>query len=301
MLRCALTIDDAPGPGGAAGGVLLMDAMRRTLERYRIAHCVAFVIGERVRGHEAELERWLASGFLLGNHSHEHPHASQLPARDFLRSVERCDALLHKLGAFRQPGPRYFRYPFGDRGAGPSERAAIRRGLIELGYTLADVSLSSYDYRYDRPMQAALAAKAYTRVAAIERRFAAQARATFARGQRITTLRTAQGAVRLEGELPHILALHFTGATTLFVDRMLSSTAAQVCWIGLDEAVRHSAYARFADDLDHNGIIADALTPNRSMPHTLAINLGRRGARVARKLGLLDEKRRGPRWPSWSD
>lgn len=278
-----------------------MDAMRRTLQRYDIAQCVAFVVSERALGHEAELERWLADGYQLGNHSHEHPHASQLPARDFLRSVERCDALLRRLGAFDQGRPRYFRYPFGDRGRAPTERAAIRRGLIELGYTLADVSISSYDYRYDWPIQAALAAGEHTRVVEIERRFAAQAHAALQRSERLDVLHTARGPVPIGPDLPHVLALHFTGATTRFLERLLSASTAQVTWIALAEATANPLYGTFADDLEHNGIIADALSIERSTAAELAISVARRGARIARKLRILDEKRRGPRWPSWSE
>jgi peptidoglycan/xylan/chitin deacetylase (PgdA/CDA1 family) len=298
VLRCALTIDDAPGPVGPAAGAALI---RRTLQRYDIEHCVAFVVGERALGHEAELDRWLSAGYQLGNHSYEHPHASALPARDFLRSVERCDALLHKLGAFDKGRPRYFRYPFGDRGVAPSERAAIRRGLLDLGYTLADVSISSYDYRYDWPLQAALAAGKHARVAEIERRFAAQAHAALQRAEQLSVLRTARGPVPIDEAQPHVIALHFTGATTRFLDRLLSASATQVAWIALPEVTESPLYAAFADELEHNGIIADALSPKRSAAADLAVTVLRRGARMARQLRILDEARTGPRWPSWSE
>lgn len=297
MLRCALTIDDAPGPGGDASSGR-MDAMRRTLERHGVKHCVAFVIGERVPGHEAELERWLAAGYELGNHSHEHAAATGSPASDVARSFERCHAVLERLGAFADGRARYARLPFGDRGKAPDERDAIRRSILSLGYTLADVSINLNDFIYAPLLASALAEARHADAAEVERRFAAQARAALLRSEQVRTLHTARGATSVPGDFSHVIALHFMPGTERFLERMLSAWSPHAGWIPLAGAVHHDIYARFSSDPAHNGVIADALHGERSLARDVALGLARRGASVARRLRIGG--RTGPRWPHWT-
>jgi peptidoglycan/xylan/chitin deacetylase (PgdA/CDA1 family) len=297
VLRCALTIDDAPSPSGDAGSAL-MDAMRRTLECHGVKRCVAFVIGERVPGHEAELERWLAAGYELGNHSHEHAAATHLPERAVGRSFERCHAELERLGAFTDGRARYARLPFGDRGKTPADRDAIRRSILSLGYTLADVSINLNDFIYAPLLESALADACHADAAEVERRFAAQARAAILRSRQVTTLQTARGAVSVPGDFAHVIALHFVPGTERFLERMLSAWSAHVGWISLAEAVHHDMYSRFGGDPAHNGVIAGALRGESSLARDLALRLTRRGASVARRLRIGG--RTGPRWPHWT-
>lgn len=275
-----------------------MDAMRRTLERHDVKRCVAFVIGERVAGHEAELERWLTAGYELGNHSHEHAAATHLPARAVAGSFERCHAELERLGAFAGGRPRYARLPFGDRGKSPAERDAIRRSILSLGYTLADVSINLNDFIYAPLLEAALADARHADAAEVEHRFAVQARAALQRSQQITTLQTARGAVSVPGDFAHVIALHFMPGSERFLERMLSAWSAHVGWVSLADAVHHDIYARFSGDPAHNGVIASALRGERSLARDVALGLTRRGASVARRLRL--GARNGPRWPHWT-
>jgi hypothetical protein len=288
VLPCALTIDDAPAVDAIdhaqAGSV--MDAVREALARQGITRCVAFVIGARARGHEAALERWLAAGYELGNHTGEHPWASRSDERAFIDSIRRCDAVLAQVGAFAEGRPRYFRYPFGDRGSDPGARARIRRACEDLGYTLADVSLNLHDYCYERPLDAALRASDAARAAAIEARFVHHARSVLARAD----------ALLPESE-PHIAGVHFGHVSARSLDRLLASTRGRVQWLSLDAAVHAGTYARFAQDARLNGIIGEALEARAALPLR---ELRRRGARLARKLDLFEQERLGPLWPQWT-
>jgi len=238
VLRCALTIDDAPGPPGDVSSTL-MDGMRRALERHGVKRCVAFVIGERVAGHEAELERWLAAGYELGNHSHEHAAATHLPARAVAHSFERCHAELERLGAFANRRERYARLPFGDRGKSPAERDAIRRSILSLGYTLADVSINLHDFVYAPLLESALADNRHADAAEVERRFANQARDGLRRSEQVTTLQSARGAISVPRDFAHVIALHFVPGTERFLERLLSAWSAHVGWVSLADAVHH--------------------------------------------------------------
>src|SRR5690242_13902551 len=118
-MQVALTLDDAPSIAASAPirfDASRMDAVRERLLQAGVPSCVAFVIGELTVGHEAVLQRWLASGYALGNHSDDHRSASEVGPGQLLDSVKRCDERLRSLGAFSPDRPCFFRFPFGDRG-----------------------------------------------------------------------------------------------------------------------------------------------------------------------------------------
>jgi peptidoglycan/xylan/chitin deacetylase (PgdA/CDA1 family) len=284
QLEVALTIDDAPSiaaEGPIAFDAARMDAVREALVAAGVKRCVAFVIGRHARGHERSLERWLAQGYELGNHSEDHARASSGELARFVASVEQCDALLRGVGAFDQGRARYFRFPFGDRGAQPAAREARLRACADLGYTIADVSIDLFDWCYEAPL--ATAANDPGRARRIEARHVASAAATLQRAGRLARRRFTGGA-------GHIAALHFGLVSARALPALLAQLAADVRWGGLEDAVGAGAYARFHADPRANGILAEQLRAPVERPL-------RRLAQLARRAGWFDQSALGPRWP----
>jgi peptidoglycan-N-acetylglucosamine deacetylase len=62
----------------------------------------------------------IREGFVLGNHAFSHPHFSSLPLTECCQEIARTDALIHELycQAGQQEHPRFFRFPYGDKGDG---------------------------------------------------------------------------------------------------------------------------------------------------------------------------------------
>lgn len=58
------------------------------------AHASFFVVGRHAEQHPAVVERIVAEGHLLGNHSWSHLHFAQQPLRDQLAELDRTDTLL---------------------------------------------------------------------------------------------------------------------------------------------------------------------------------------------------------------
>jgi hypothetical protein len=293
-LPCALSFDDAPAIEPldlSAEGDATMDSLRETLERHGVTHCVAFVIGERARDHTQALRRWLASGFELGNHTHSHCHASKASRDAFLDSVDRCDGLLADVGAFDDGRPRYFRYPFGDRGESASERLRIRTACVERGYTIADVSVNLHDYCYEAPLTSALQARAEGRAdksRLIERRYEHYASACIAHA---ASLEMPRGFV-------HIAAAHCGRVSARTLDSWLGAMRGHVQWEPMSSAVRCAEYVSFGETAAHNGIIGDALrSQSATLVHSAARRIARRAARLTRRLNLLQQDRLGPLWP----
>lgn len=83
-----LSFDDGPHPEHTPS---LLDLLAR-----HGAHASFFVVGRDAAKYPAIVERIVAEGHLLGNHSWSHEHFAQMSLRDKLDELERADTLLHR-------------------------------------------------------------------------------------------------------------------------------------------------------------------------------------------------------------
>lgn len=147
-----LTIDD--GPTAAMGNK----------SAYLLAHgipAVFFCTGTAIERYPESVVVAIQQGFVVGNHGYDHPHFSSLPLPQCLEQIRRTDGLLNTMyaraGVARTA--KYFRFPYGDKGAltgydaraqpgveGAARKAAIQQCLRELGYTLPRFPGVTYDY-----------------------------------------------------------------------------------------------------------------------------------------------------------
>ncbi|ANB17162.1 polysaccharide deacetylase family protein [Dokdonella koreensis] len=127
--RCAyLTFDDGPNPQFTPP---LLDL----LARYG-AHGSFFLIGDQIERYPAIVERIVAEGHLIGNHSYSHPQFDRLPLAGQLAEIERTDRLLER---FDGRARHRFRTP---RGVAPARLllhlAKARRGITYWSYDSLD-------------------------------------------------------------------------------------------------------------------------------------------------------------------
>ena len=85
--QIALTFDD--GPSAVTSRVL--DALEK-------AHAKAtfFVVGERVGGYRSELQRMVADGFQIGNHTWDHAYISKIPEDELRSSISETNAAIEQ-------------------------------------------------------------------------------------------------------------------------------------------------------------------------------------------------------------
>ena len=100
-------------------------------------------------------------GFVIANHAYDHPHFSEIPLEACLEQIQQTDAIISKL--YDQAGetfdPKYFRFPYGDKGAltgddvfapisnaGLERKQAIQNYLRQLGYSQPAFDDINYDY-----------------------------------------------------------------------------------------------------------------------------------------------------------
>ncbi|WP_426661093.1 polysaccharide deacetylase family protein [Rhodanobacter aciditrophus] len=125
-----LSFDDGPHPLHTPR---LLDLLAR-----HGARASFFLVGQRIEQHPALVERIVAEGHALGNHSYSHRQFHRLGLRAQLDEVERTDRLLQD---FDRAGAHRFRPPRGDVSL-PLLLAFARRGR-----SLAYWSYDSLDYQ----------------------------------------------------------------------------------------------------------------------------------------------------------
>lgn len=286
MSLLALTLDDAPSvqEPGVAFDPARMDRCREILARAGVTHCVAFVVGARALGHEDVLERWLAAGFELGNHTHAHEPASGQSFERFEESLARCDELLRRAGAFADDRPKWFRFPHLDRGLDPAQRARLVRACGTLGYRVAPATIDLFDYPYEAPLAAAVARRSARTAARVEQRFLGTCRDKIAVAAATFAAQTPA--------LAHVAYAHFGPIAERSLGAILALLRArnlELC--SLSAALDHPVYRGFAADLTRNGLIAAAA------PTDLRSRIRRRLADAADRLAAFDRRRYGPLRP----
>lgn len=135
--RCAyLTFDDGPNPRFTPP---LLDLLAR-----HDARASFFLIGDQIERYPEIVERIVAEGHLIGNHSYDHPHFDRLPLAEQVAQVTRTDQLLARFDG----RPRHrFRTPRGVVPLGLLLRfARERRGITYWSYD----SLDYDDHPIDR-------------------------------------------------------------------------------------------------------------------------------------------------------
>lgn len=123
-----LTIDDAPTEG-----------MRTKVDMLnaRGIRAIWFCTGANLEAYAEQAVYSLRCGHLLGNHSYDHPHFSQIGLAEARSQIERTDRLLDRIyaAAGMTRTIKLFRFPYlDDGGEDDSHRAALQRLLDELGY-----------------------------------------------------------------------------------------------------------------------------------------------------------------------
>jgi peptidoglycan-N-acetylglucosamine deacetylase len=105
----------------------------------------------------------IQKGFLIGNHSYNHAHFSDLSLSQCFEQIERTDGLLAEVykKARIEKFSRFFRFPYGDKGGETSDgsgsdsserqkKTAIQSFLREMGYVSAPSRGIVYKYYTDK-------------------------------------------------------------------------------------------------------------------------------------------------------
>ncbi len=149
----ALTFDDLPVVGArdlsAAGR--MTERLLAALARHR-APAIGFVIESQLHAAGARvalLERWIAAGMTLGNHTYSHLDLQKTPLWQFEDDVIRGEAVTQ--GLLDTHGQRlvYFRHPFNHTGATAAVRDELTAFLKLRGYVPAPFTIEHSDWAFN--------------------------------------------------------------------------------------------------------------------------------------------------------
>lgn len=155
--RIAITFDDAPNPGTFLSGEDRATHLLAGLRDAGVPRVAFFANSVRMDGEGSRrLRRYAEAGHLIANHTHSHLDLNKVSARAFLIDVVEADRRLSDLPNFT----RWFRFPYLHEGQTSHKRDLVRRGLEDLGYLNAYITVNTYDWHLDVLFQRALAAGA---------------------------------------------------------------------------------------------------------------------------------------------
>ena len=151
----AITIDDLPLNAGPpelmcdrVGLDTLHERMLAALARTD-APAVGFVNEGRAcdaDGLERLLERWLAAGHDLGNHTATHPNLLRMSVADYARDIEAGEPMLRRLLRAQQDSLVYFRHPYLRTGETQEKKDSLATYLAQRGYVVAPVTIDSDEW-----------------------------------------------------------------------------------------------------------------------------------------------------------
>ena len=170
-----VTVDDLPVGGGpqhadAADRARVTEGLLAALAKHRVP-AVGFVIWSAVRDatDRSILERWIAGGHELGNHSFAHRNLTKTDAATWIADADQGRAGLDAFLRERERSLRFFRFPYLHEGDTPTKVDAVRDWLARTGQRNLTVTIDDQDWSYEEPWvkaQRAGDAPALARVAA---------------------------------------------------------------------------------------------------------------------------------------
>jgi peptidoglycan/xylan/chitin deacetylase (PgdA/CDA1 family) len=242
--RLAVTIDDLPWVGRESGDsvVVATDRLLAAIIGWRVP-TVGFVIQAHAERRDRPdhrthlLDRWLAAGVEMGNHTYGHRSANLIPQIAFLAEIVRGEPLISRLS--RQSGRplRYFRHPYLHLGPDTAYRDGVARFLTSRGYLVAPVTIETRDYMFS----SAYAAARIRGDAGLERRVVEAYLAHLAHAAEFSE----EFSRDLIGyEPPQVILLHANRLNADHLGRVLELFRARgYRFVTLDEALRDPAYS----------------------------------------------------------
>lgn len=243
----AVTFDDLP----VASALPLSDADRETttarlltaLNRRRVP-AIGFVNEGKLTESDGSvvprrvelLQRWLADGHQLGNHTWSHIDLHKASLAEYEANILRGEVTTKALLARRGMVPRYFRHPYLHTAKTPAIRDSLDRFLAQHGYRVAPVTIDNSDWVFAAAYDRALASGNDTQAAQVREEYL---------GYMLDVVRFYEDQARtiLGREPAQVLLVHANRLNADSFERLAEMLAERgYRFITLDEALEDRAY-----------------------------------------------------------
>jgi peptidoglycan-N-acetylglucosamine deacetylase len=250
-VEIAVTVDDLPAHGPLVPGLDRLAIAERLLAAFRAHHLppvYGFVNGKKVDDDptlEAVLQRWVAAGNLLGNHTYSHPSLNDHALPDYLADLDRGEDILARVAP---PGTwHYFRYPFLFEGDTAEKRHGVREHLTSRDYSIAEVTIDADDWAFNPPYARCTAQGDMATLASLRRELVK------VHVEELDRMRTL-GLALTGREVRQVLLLHVGVAESETIDELLTAYEhAGAVWVTLDRALADPIFADPPDLLARYG------------------------------------------------
>jgi len=236
-----ITVDDLPLAGAApdspAERKALVEAHLAAFARHGI-RAVGLVTWANAKTAEDVqlLERWLAAGHELGNHSTRHLSLTATDVSTYRADIEAARVRLAELLARHERKPRFFRFPFLREGDTPEKLDALRAYLAETGQRNLPVTIDDQDWSFDRPWQEARKAQDAARERDVAEDYQAALRLAVRHHEQA-------GDELLKRQTPQILLLHANAIGAAQWPRLFDWLAREHRFVSADELLIDPVFA----------------------------------------------------------
>jgi peptidoglycan/xylan/chitin deacetylase (PgdA/CDA1 family) len=151
----ALSFDDAPrGSSGYYTGLKRTEVLLDKLAKLGIPQVVFFCNSAKLDSDSgrARLQMYSDAGYLIANHTHNHPDLNSMGAKRFIVNIKRADELLRGFPTY----VKWLRFPYLHEGKTEAVRDSVRDALINMGYKQGYVTVDNYDWYLDKKLSEAI-------------------------------------------------------------------------------------------------------------------------------------------------
>jgi len=253
--QIALTFDDLPELSLVTDQSYVdhfTDDLLAGLRRHHLpatGFVVASKLDELDRAHQiAVLDKWLAAGHDLGNHTFSHDSPNELGPNAYIADIARDDTPLRELMAPYHRHPRWFRHPYLETGSPAAARRQIDDWLATHGYRVAPVTLVPSDYIFSEPYDVAVARHEDAHARRLRRNWLAYLQRS------ISWYRQAAHAL-FGRDIAYVLLLHANKLNADTIDDLAAIlNRNQLKAVSLDKAMRDPAYRTHDNYTGKDGI-----------------------------------------------
>jgi peptidoglycan/xylan/chitin deacetylase (PgdA/CDA1 family) len=234
--KIAITIDDLPF-GYSAGlsddqKIEAFDNILRALKKHKIKATLFVTSGNMNEATKVILDKALAAGHQLGNHTHQHLDLNQVSAKTYIEDIDSC-----KLLAKKWINSNYFRYAKLHRGNTESKKDSVQAYLNENGYVVAPVTLDNNEWVYNRGYSLSMLINDQNKMDQLGKQYLLHMKEATARYQKLSLQLT-------DKEIPQILLLHANPINAKYLGKLLDWYKKEGWkFVTLDEVMKDDFYS----------------------------------------------------------
>ncbi|MBS1515274.1 MAG: polysaccharide deacetylase family protein [Bacteroidetes bacterium] len=184
----------------------------------------------------AQLKKWIAAGYDLGNHTYAHSDIGKVGLQAYEEDVIKGEPLVIKLMEEAGKKMKYYRHPFLYTGKTVEQKDSLDKFLKERGYTIAPVTLDNSDWMFNSCYYSAKAKDNKTLADSIVASYLEYMNLTFDFFENLSQ-------EFLGRQVNHVLLVHSNMINADHFDKIINMLKSRGYeFISLDEALTDTAY-----------------------------------------------------------